>query len=359
MFDSIQGMRFFRLPLLLVCLLSTGALQAALPAGVTGQAFYDTSTIRFKEPIWFGEYPGVEGSFMVAELTGNLHILEPEGAGFRSSLFSNIRVAPIFGNDGLLGLAFHPDFKKNHKYYVYYNSADGRDLEERTASASFREDAGLRREILHVDGKNAAHNGGDMHFGPDGLLYLSIGDGGNPNVYNNRAQDLRILQGKMLRIDVDRKDPGLEYGIPLDNPFADRIDSTRREIYAYGLRQPWRWTFDAADGRLIAADVGDWVQEEVDLIRKGGNYGWSRMEAAPASTRKTSCSPWTIATLPASSRPWRSCNTFRWPMALSPASSAGRSSAATPHRRFMEPTFSGITRPDTFTGSSPAAPRKS
>jgi hypothetical protein len=265
--------------LLLSFCLPVAVLSAALPAGVSCKTFYDTAAVRFTQPVWFGEYPAAKGTFLVAEMGGNLFLLEPSAGGFASTLFGNVRVAGLRGNDGVLGLAFHPDFKNNRKYYVYYNSMDGQSaLEERMADESFRADARTARTLLRTEFKPVVHNGGDMHFGRDGYLYLGVGDQGNPLVYNNRSQDLNLLQGKMLRIDVDARDPGLEYGIPRTNPFADRRDSTRREIYAYGLRQPWRWSFDAADGRLMLADVGDWIQEEIDVIVKGGNYGWSRME---------------------------------------------------------------------------------
>lgn len=276
MFDLF--LRMMRLSLFALCLAAL-PLRAALPTGVVCSAFYDTASIHFSMPIWFGEHPALPGTFLVAEMAGDITLLEPSPAGLKPALFANVRVNGLLGNDGLLGMAFHPDFKKNHKYYVYYNSSPGHaTLMERETDALMKTDAGISRVILVTDfSPTVVHNGGDLHFGRDGLLYLSTGDGGNPNVYNNHSQDLTLLQGKMLRIDVDRAEPGLAYAIPADNPFAQRRDSARKEIYAYGLRQPWRWSFDV-DGRLIVADVGDWVEEEIDVIKKGGNYGWSRME---------------------------------------------------------------------------------
>ncbi|GEM_PF-1885972 len=253
---------------------------ADLPTGVQCKLFYDTSAIHFNAPVWFGEFPGALGTFLVGEATGGLNLLEPDGAGYKSTVFGKITTEFFAGNDGLLGLAFHPGFRSNHKYYVYSIQVRGTAvLEERQASADFRSDAGTSRILLRNVFQNVVHNGGDMHFGFDGYLYLGLGDAGNPNVYNTRSQDLSIYPGKMLRIDVDQKDAGLEYAIPKDNPFVKETDPyLKKEIYAYGLRQPWRWNFDPLDGRLVVGEVGDWVQEEVDIVRKGGNYGWSRME---------------------------------------------------------------------------------
>ncbi len=261
-------------------MLAARSHAADLPTGVQCKLFYDTSVIHYSSPVWFGVYPGVKDAFMVGEEAGGLNILEPEGSGYRSTRFALLPTWFLAGNDGLLGLAFHPDFPANRKYYVYYSLIRGvAVLEERQATADFRSDAAVSRILLRHEFKDAVHNGGDIHFGADGFLYLGLGDAGNPMVYNTRSQELNLLAGKMLRIDIDRKDPGLEYAIPADNPyFNDANPSIRKEIYAYGLRQPWRWSFDPADGRLIVGDVGDWVEEEVDVIRKGGNYGWSRME---------------------------------------------------------------------------------
>lgn len=260
-------------------LLAAAFVQAQFPADVRLKPLFDSTVTPFAEPVWFGEYPGKPGAFLVGELGGRLSLLEPSGAGYRASTFAQIRVYKATGNDGILGIAFHPDFPANRRYFIYYSSVPGETiLEERSATAADM-DAGSSRILLTHTHKASVHNGGDMHFGADGRLYLGIGDAGNPNVYNNRAQDLTQLPGKMLRLDVDRKDPGREYAIPADNPFADSRDTAvRKEIYAYGLRQPWRWSFDKPTGRLVVGEVGDWLFEEVDVIEKGGNYGWSRRE---------------------------------------------------------------------------------
>jgi len=121
------------------------------------------------------------------------------------------------------------------------------------------------------------HNGGCIEFGPDGFLYLGMGDSAPNFDPQGYAQDLRLLFGKMLRIDVDRRDAGLAYGIPNDNPFRGRPDA-RPEIWAYGLREPWRFSFDRVTGELWVADLGQERGDEIDLVRRGDNYGWNAYE---------------------------------------------------------------------------------
>ena len=266
---------------------------AALPTNVQLKTFYDTTAIRFTEPVWFEQYPGETGAYIVGELGGNLFLLEPITGGFKSTAFGHIPATKVSGNDGLLGIAFHPNFITNRKYYVYYIPVLGQGLlEERTAKASFKADSGITRTILQSTFGNTVHNGGDIHFGSDGYLYLGFGDAGNPNVYNANSQDLHLLYGKMIRIDINNKATGLQYVIPSSNPFYNSTDvQVRKEIWAYGLRNPWRWTFDPLTGRMFLADVGDWIQEEVDTITPGGNYGWSKREGNTCFNSAAETSP--------------------------------------------------------------------
>ena len=244
------------------------------------QIFYDTAHIKFDDPVWFGEYSGESGAFITGELGGDIFLLEPSTEGFQKTLFGHVPAAKIVANDGLLGLAFHPNFKNNRKYYVYYNPALGQGvLEERMADSSFKKDAGFSRIIMQNNFDGFVHNGGDIHFGNDGYLYLSMGDWKNPGAHDTGSQNLGILNGKMIRIDIDHKANGHEYAIPADNPFSKKTDTlTRKEIYAYGFRNPWRWNFDLLNGKIYLGDVGNAVQEEIDTVVKGGNYGWPRME---------------------------------------------------------------------------------
>jgi glucose/arabinose dehydrogenase len=143
------------------------------------------------------------------------------------------------------------------------------------------------RELLTVEQPARNHNGGMIAFGPDGYLYIGMGDGGSRGDPHNLAQDPDELLGKMLRIDVDGGEP---YAIPPDNPFADGAQG-RPEIYALGLRNPWRFSFDRATGDLYAADVGQNRMEEINVIRRGGNYGWRIMEGTLCFEPRTGCDP--------------------------------------------------------------------
>jgi glucose/arabinose dehydrogenase len=193
-----------------------------------------------------------------------------------------VRINGIYDERGLLGIAFHPDFKKNRKFYVYYSapsSVKGSNhktvLEEYLASANPDKALSQGKTILEIEQPESNHNGGQLAFGPDGYLYLGPGDGGgagDKHGTTGNGQNLNTLLGKILRIDVNKGNP---YSIPPDNPF---LRSGKPEIWAYGLRNPWRFSFDKVTGRLYCADVGQNEYEEVNLIEKGKNYGWRIME---------------------------------------------------------------------------------
>jgi glucose/arabinose dehydrogenase len=179
----------------------------------------------------------------------------------------------------LLGLAFHPKYATNGRFYVDYTdrAGDTRIVEFTRRTRNRARSTG--RLLLKIDQPYANHNGGQIAFGPDGLLYIGMGDGGSGGDPQNRAQDLDSLLGKILRIDVDRRGGGLQYGIPDDNPFRGE---GRGEIYAYGLRNPWRFSFDRDRGDLWIGDVGQNEIEEIDYSPKGGargdNFGWNAFE---------------------------------------------------------------------------------
>lgn len=182
---------------------------------------------------------------------------------------------------GLLGLAFHPKFATNGLVYVNYDPEDGamrtRISELRlTLGKNMPDGASDERVLFEVDQPYVNHDGGQLAFGPDGLLYIGLGDGGSHGDPRGNGQRLDTLLGKILRIDVDRRDDGLAYGIPKDNPFVGKAGA-RGEIFAYGLRNPWRFTFDP-QGRLIVADVGQDAWEEIDLVHAGDNLGWNVRE---------------------------------------------------------------------------------
>jgi len=186
---------------------------------------------------------------------------------------------------GLLGLAFHPKFKSNGEFFVCYTKKEN----DHTIVARYRisktdpnvADPESEEIILDIEQPFKNHNGGSIEFGPDGNLYIALGDGGSRNDPNASGQNRSQLLGSILRIDVDAKTDGLNYGIPKDNPYVG-VEGVRPEIFAHGLRNPWRIAFDKKTGRFWCGDVGQDLWEEVNVITKGGNYGWSNHEGSHA-----------------------------------------------------------------------------
>lgn len=189
------------------------------------------------------------------------------------------------GERGLLGLAFHRDYQNNGYFYVNYTNTSGNTQISRfkvSATDPNVADASSETFILNYNQPSSNHNGGDMVFGPDGYLYIASGDGGESSDPNNRAQNLNELLGKILRIDVDNPSGGNTYGIPADNPFID-TSNARDEIWAYGLRNPWRISIDTVYNMLWIADVGQATMEEINRqpLHLGGlNYGWRCYEGS-------------------------------------------------------------------------------
>lgn len=233
-------------------------------------------TSGLESPVFLTHAGDGTGRFFVVEQSGRIRVLE-YGSLF-SIPFLDITERVLFGREqGFLGLAFHPDYRRNGRFFVNYNrKADGA-----TVLAEYRRGSTPtlasrdERILMVVPQPYSNHNGGMVVFGPDGYLYIGRGDGGSGGDPGNRAQNPEELLGKILRIDVDHGDP---YGIPSDNPFAK--EGGRPEIYALGLRNPWRFSFDSKTGELWVADVGQNKWEEIDLVTKGGNYGWRVMEGA-------------------------------------------------------------------------------
>jgi len=182
------------------------------------------------------------------------------------------------GERGLLSIAFHPEFASNRLFFANYTNLEGNTVVSRFRASRRAPNVALprgERVVLSVVQPYANHNGGQLQFGPDGMLYIGMGDGGSGGDPENRAQDGGSLLGKLLRIDVNQR----PYGIPADNPFLNRTD-IRPEIWAVGLRNPWRFSFDRATGDLYIADVGQNGWEEINVQPAGGpgglNYGWRR-----------------------------------------------------------------------------------
>lgn len=238
------------------------------------------------------------GRLFVVEQTGTIRIIK--AGTVLATPFLDLG-ASISGGDeqGLLGLAFHPSFKSNGKLYVSYTDRNGTSVirEYRVSTTDpNRVNTSSGRTILTLRQPYSNHNGGNIAFGPDGDLYIGFGDGGDAGDPGNRAQNLNTLLGKLLRIDVNRRTGTLQYGIPPGNPFVGK--SGLDQIWAYGLRNPWRWSFDRVTGDLWIGDVGQNAHEEVDRALashgrnagRGLNFGWRVMEASHCYSPSSGCS---------------------------------------------------------------------
>ncbi|MEK6321952.1 MAG: PQQ-dependent sugar dehydrogenase [Acidobacteriota bacterium] len=217
----------------------------------------------------------------IVEQGGRIKLLAP--GNNTPTVFLDITQRVLGGGErGLLGLAFHPQFRTNHRFFVNYTrTPDGATvIAEYQASAADPNVAEVNQTaVLVIPQPFANHNGGMIEFGPDGYLYIGMGDGGSANDPGNRAQDINNLLGKILRIDVDHSNGPIPYSSPPENPFFGPALG-RDEIYALGMRNPWRFSFDRATGQLYVGDVGQNAWEEIDIVTPGGNYGWRVMEGA-------------------------------------------------------------------------------
>lgn len=237
-------------------------------------------------------FPNSNREAVVLEKAGSAWILDA-ATGAKTKLL-DLKVASQ-SELGLLGLAFHPKFQSTKKVFIHYNPRPdlSRISEWTWSNSTHKNNVSLTSErvILEVAQPYKNHNGGSLVFGPGGLLYVGFGDGGFRDDPQDRAQNLNTLLGKMLRIDVDKREQGLEYGIPKDNPFVDSRGGKSRarpEIFAYGLRNPWKYSFDDK-GRLIAGDVGQNSWEEITFIPKGANLGWRIYEASHCFNPSKDC----------------------------------------------------------------------
>jgi len=217
-------------------------------------------------------------------------ILVVDSSGRSRSTFLSISGLVSGGNEqGLLGLAFHPDFAHNRRFFVDYTDRSGHDVvAEYRAASTLRASASSRRLILQVNDPYPNHNGGMLAFGRDGYLYIAMGDGGSQGDPHNNGQSLSTLLGKILRIDVNHGSP---YSSPSTNPFVHR-SGARHEIWDYGFRNPWRFSFDRSSHGLFIGDVGQNTYEEVDVEHAssgGHNYGWRVMEGRHCYNPQSGC----------------------------------------------------------------------
>ena len=243
--------------------------------------------LDLEKPVWFGEHPSRPGIFLILEKSrAKLSLIGKTATGkeFQNTFVELRKEVYVTNDEGLLGLAFHPDFAKNRKYYFMHEVKDGTRrgmvIGEREANKNLLIDSGKpTRKVLDFDVATQFHHGGGLEFGPDGYLYIGVGDGGPQEDPHGHAQDLTSFSGKILRIDVNDYNDSKPYRIPNDNPFINHTNSkVRHEIFAYGLRQPWRFSFDAKNGDLWVGDVGQNRFEEITIVRSGENHGWNVFE---------------------------------------------------------------------------------
>ena len=250
--------------------------------------------IRFEFPVDLAN-DGL-GQLYVVERAGKIYTFPNITATQDTVLFLDISER-VFDTDieaGLLSVSFHPDYEENGHFYIYYLTDNPlRSVLSRYTRSEYdprKADPGSEHIILELAQPSPKHNGGDSSFDADGYLYLSLGDGSTGADANGNAQNLETLLGSIIRIDVDHPDAGQNYGIPPDNPFVGNLQGYREEIYAYGFRNPWRFSIDPETGHIWVGDVGEVSWEEVDFVIKGGNYGWPMMEGPACFNPPENCS---------------------------------------------------------------------
>jgi len=274
----------------LVCAISLGACGSSvardLPADAQPSAakpaasgFKLVSVGRFATPLYVTAPSKDQRRVMVVEQGGRISVVRDGKRLSRPFLDVSSRVT-AGGEQGLLGLAFSPDYAGSGRFYVYFTRLDGKqEVAEFRRATSDRASSSSYRSVLVMDDPEGNHNGGQLAFGPDALLYIGTGDGGGSGDQHGtigNAQNLGSLLGKILRIDP-RRSGSKTYAVPSSNPFVGRAGA-KREIYSYGLRNPWRFSFDRAGGSLIIGDVGQSEVEEIDFTSiaqaSGANFGW-------------------------------------------------------------------------------------
>lgn len=304
-----------RVPLLVLCglvldLIATGcsvsgAASQSTPAGAStfastpqkpigaGDIHLQAFAKGFDSPLYLTYAPGQADRVYVVEQAGRIMVVLHNGTVHAEPFLDISRLVSAGGERGLLSVAFHPNYAQNGYFFVDYTDGSGTVTVARyhvSSTDSYRADPTSAQIILSVPHPVSNHNGGLLLFGHDGYLYVGIGDGGSGNSGNGQRKN--VLLGKLLRIDVNHATGGERYAIPPDNPFVSQA-GTRAEIWAYGLRNPWRFSFDRATGDLFIGDVGQTEIEEVDYqpaTSKGGeNYGWALYEGTACYAGGNAC----------------------------------------------------------------------
>jgi glucose/arabinose dehydrogenase len=237
--------------------------------------------LSFTSPV--GLYDPNDGTnrLFVVQQNGFIKVFENNENVSEVSTFLDISSEITYGGErGLLGLAFHPNYTSNGHFYVDYTDGSGNTIISRfnvNDTNPKKANQMSEVEILKVIQPYINHNGGQIAFGPDGYLYIGLGDGGSGGDPEGNGQNRQSLLGSILRIDVDSGSP---YTIPSDNPFFGNVNGYAQEIFAFGFRNPWRFSFDAVSGELWVGDVGQALWEEIDIVQNGKNYGWNAREGA-------------------------------------------------------------------------------
>lgn len=249
--------------------------------------------LTFDRPVELTHAGDGSNRLFVLEQGGRIRVFDNKPGVQSASVYLDIkRKVSSEGEMGLLGLAFHPKFKQNGYFYVYYTKRNPLESVlsryQVTSTGQAVADPATETVLLRFDQPYDNHNGGKIAFGPDGYLYIATGDGGAWGDPHQNSQNRASWLGKILRIDVDKTDKGT-YGIPADNPFAANREGLREEVFAYGLRNPWRFSFDRQTGVIWAGDVGQKEFEEINIITKGGNYGWRLKEGNRCYNPRTDC----------------------------------------------------------------------
>ena len=250
----------------------------------------------FKKPVFLTHPNDASGQLFIVEQNGKIHIFEKEQL-LPHPFLDVSNLLSTGGERGLLGLAFHPNYPQNGRFFINYT----RKKDRATVIAEYRRSSTPNlsdpkgETLLVIPQPYGNHNGGMIAFGPDGFLYIGMGDGGAGGDPENRGQDPNELLGKILRIDIDH---GTPYGIPPDNPFAKDKDQGKPEIFSAGFRNPWRFSFDQKTGELWAGDVGQNTWEEITIVKRGENHGWRLMEGSHCFNPEDHCQSSQHLTLP-------------------------------------------------------------